>query len=69
MNNSIYNLIGTPLSGQMQNMLVKYREFSRNFKGNPQQIVEDMLKTGRMTQAQYNALQEPAKKLYKALGL
>lgn len=69
MNNSIYNLMGTPLSGQMQNMLVKYKEFSRNFKGNPQQIVEDMLKTGQMTQAQYNALQEPAKHLYKALGL
>lgn len=41
-------------------MIQAFYEFKRNFKGDPQQEVQKLLQSGRMTQAQLNDLQAKA---------
>lgn len=40
------------------NMLMQFLQFKNNFRGNPQQMVQQMLNSGRISQQQYdNAVQ------------
>ena len=38
-------------------MIQAYRQFARQFKGDPEQQVKDLVASGRMTQQQLNQLQ------------
>jgi len=53
MNNPIFNTMmkNTPL-GNVQNMIQQYRQFRQTFQGDPQQKIQEMLKSGQITQAQ-----------------
>lgn len=37
-------------------MAQKFKEFKNSFKGNPQEEVQKLLNSGKMSQAQYNQL-------------
>lgn len=40
------------------NMLMQFAQFANNFRGDPQQMVQQMLQSGQISQAQYqNAVQ------------
>ena len=40
------------------NMLMQFAQFANSFRGNPQQMVQQMLQSGRISQEQYqNAVQ------------
>ena len=39
----------------------KFNQFKKNFQGDPQQAVMNMLSNGQMSQTQFNQLQEMAK--------
>lgn len=53
MNNPIFNAMmqNTPL-GNVQNMIQQYRQFRQSFQGDPQQKIQEMLKSGQITQSQ-----------------
>ena len=53
---------------QSNNIIQQFNEFKKNFKGNPQQQIQQMLNSGRITQAQYNAAVQKAQMLQKMLG-
>lgn len=55
------------LLGQFQNMASEFKKFANNFHGDPRQKVEEMLKSGEMTQDQYNQLEAMARQLQKLL--
>lgn len=38
------------------NMIQQFNNFMQTFQGNPQQQVQEMLNSGKMTQEQYNQL-------------
>ncbi|MBO6178540.1 MAG: hypothetical protein J6M62_03650 [Selenomonadaceae bacterium] len=60
MNFSGVNLGGMNPATFMQN----FNAFAKNFKGgDPQQMVQNLLNTGKMTQAQYNQLRATANKI------
>ena len=42
-------------------LLSKFNQFKKNFQGDPQQAVMNMLSSGQMSQSQFNQLQEMAK--------
>ena len=52
-----------PLYNEMQNnngnMLQRFQQFRQNFKGDPQQQVQQLLNSGRVSQQQYNHMQVP----------
>ena len=60
-----------PLYEQMNsnNLLQRFMQFKQNFKGNPQEQVQQLLNSGRITQEQYNAAVQKAQMLQKMLGL
>ena len=54
--------------GNMQNMVRQFRQFASSFRGDPQQQVQQMLQSGRMSQDQYNRLYQMATQLKNILG-
>ena len=57
-----------PLYQQSQNDIMKrFEAFQRQFKGDPRQMVQNMLNSGRITQAQYNAAVQRANQLMKLI--
>lgn len=48
-------------------MLQQFLNFKKNFNGNPQQIVQNMLNSGKITQAQVNQYAQQANRLYEQL--
>lgn len=54
MPNNLFNKFGNN-QGQ-NNMMKQFEEFKKNFQGDPQAIVQQMLNSGRITQDQLNQL-------------
>lgn len=49
-------------------MIQQFIDFANGFKGNPQEEVQKLLNSGKMTQEQYNALQGQATQFQQLLG-
>lgn len=47
--------------GQFQHMMQQFQQFKANFQGDPQQEVQKLLQSGKMSQEQLNQLQQMAK--------
>lgn len=56
MANNLYN----QLNSSNQNLVDRFNEFRNNIQGDPQRIVQQLLQSGRMTQAQFNQLSQMA---------
>ena len=56
--------------GGFQQMINNFNIFKNSFQGNPQQIVQQLLQSGKMSQAEYNNLRQMASQfknfLYKS---
>lgn len=50
MANPLYNMIGTPTN----NFLSQFQQFRQAFKGDPQQTIQQLLQSGKVTQEQYD---------------
>lgn len=48
------NLFNNLQQNPMNNMLQRFQQFKQTFSGNPQQIVQQMLSSGKISQEQYN---------------
>ena len=61
--------MSNPLFGMMNqqpnNMLQRFQQFQRMFKGDPKEQVQQLLNSGRVTQAQYNQAVQIANQLQK----
>lgn len=65
MANPLYNQLGGTASNPM---LQRLAEFKKTINGNPQQIVQNMLNSGKVSQAQMNRYVQQANEIYKALN-
>ena len=55
---------------QCNNDLVsRFNQFRQNFKGDPQTQIQQMLNSGKITQAQYNQAVQQAQQLGKLMGM
>jgi hypothetical protein len=63
MANPLYNQLGG--QAPMNPTLQKFLEFKKTFSGNPQQMVQNLLNSGRISQAQVNQYAQQANELYK----
>ena len=57
MANPLYNLFNNPGNNNMMRLVQQFNQFKQGFSGNPMQAkeqVQQMLNSGRVTQAQYN---------------
>lgn len=63
----------SPLFNQLNpmpqnNIIQQFMEFRKNFTGDPKQIVQNMLNSGRISQTQLNQYANQANQIYKQLG-
>ena len=71
MNNPIYQQLGNAVPQgmeNMQNMIQRFQQFKQSFSGDPRQQVQQLLNSGRVTQAQYNAAVQQAQQLMRLLS-
>lgn len=59
--NSLFNNLGN------QGLIQRFQQFKQTFSGNPQQIVQQMLSSGKITQEQYNQAVQMANQLQQFL--
>lgn len=61
-----------PLYNEMQNnngnMLQRFQQFRQNFHGNPQQQVQQLLNSGKVSQQQYNQAVQMAQQFQRMFG-
>lgn len=56
------------LNNSNNDLISRFNQFKQNFTGNPQQQVQQLLNSGRITQEQYNMAVQKANQLQKLLG-
>lgn len=61
--NPLYQQMNNSTNGN--NVLQRFNQFRQNFKGDPQQQIQQMLNSGRITQQQYNNAVQMANQLMK----
>lgn len=57
----LFNNLGQ--GNNIMNTIQRFQQFKQQFQGNPQQQIQQMLNSGRITQEQYNQAVEMAKNL------
>ena len=61
---SLYKQLNGGSSGG-KNIFQQLADFKRNFSGNPQEIIQNMLNSGKLSQAQLNDYAKQADEIYK----
>lgn len=54
---------------QNNNLVQRFQQFRSQFRGNPQQQVQELLNSGRITQQQYDAAVQMANSLRNMLNM
>lgn len=67
MSNSLYNQFGRQ-NNPMEQLAQQAREFQKQFKGSPRQEVERLLRTGQMSQQQFNQYSQIAQQVAQFMG-
>ena len=63
------NPIFNQMNGGGGSVVQRFLQFKNNFSGNPQQQVQQLLNSGKITQAQYDRAVQQANALRKMLGV
>jgi hypothetical protein len=69
MANSIYQQLnnGNNFFQNQQNLISQFNTFRKNLQGDPQQIVQQLLQNGQMSQTQYSQLRQMAQQFQQLL--
>lgn len=68
MSNPLFDMFGNSQYGNMANMVQQFNQFKNSFQGDPKQQVQQLLNSGKITQAQYDQAVKMAKALQNVLG-
>lgn len=66
MANSLYQQYGQ--QNQNSGLIQRLNQFRQTFNGDPRQAVQNLINSGRISQAEVNRLSQQADQIYKALG-
>lgn len=69
MSNPLFNMMRSNQFGNATGIIEQFHKFKQSFNGNPQQQVQELLNSGKVTQEQYNQAVQQAKALQKMLGI
>lgn len=67
MSNALYNQFGRQ-NNPIEQLAQQVREFQKQFNGNPRQEVERLLRTGAMSQSQFNQYSQIAQQVAQFMG-
>lgn len=63
------NQIFQQMNPQSNNIIQRFQQFKNNFKGDPQQQVQQLLNSGRVSQQQYDQAVKMANQLRQMIGM
>lgn len=66
MNNPLFQMMNQQPGNA--NILQRFQQFKQMFQGDPRQQVQQLLNSGRVSQAQYNQAVQMAQQMQKMLG-
>ena len=69
MSNPLFGMFGNMGMNPMTGIMQKFQQFSQMFRGDPRQQVQQMLNSGRVSQAQYNQAVQMANQLQRMMGI
>ncbi|MBO6254184.1 MAG: hypothetical protein J6O49_11105 [Bacteroidaceae bacterium] len=64
--NNLFNAFGNNMMSN-NNLIQRFQQFKQSFTGNPQQQVQQLLNSGKVSQAQYNQAVQMAQQLQNIL--
>ena len=65
MSNPIFQMMG---GGRPSGIMQRFQQFQQMFRGDPKQQVQQLLNSGRVSQAQYNQAVQMANQLRQMIG-
>lgn len=68
--NPLFNILGggrSMLPGNIMNIISQFQQFKQMYHGDPQQQIQEMLNSGKISQQQYNQAVQMANELQKYL--
>lgn len=65
--NPLFNLLGNNSFGNLATFLQQYNQFKKMYRGDPKQQVQEMLKSGKITQEQFNQVASMATQIQNAI--
>lgn len=64
MSSPLFDMMGgNPAQNPMMQMMSEFQKFKANFHGDPREEVQKLLNSGRMSQQQYNQIQQMANQM------
>ena len=66
MANPLYEQFNQPINN---NIMAQFNAFRRSFSGDPQQVIQQMLNSGRITQTQLNSAMQRATQMARMFGI
>lgn len=68
--NPLYTMLSNQApANNMQGLLNRFQQFRNTFSGNPQQQIQQMLNSGKITQSQLDAAVQQAQQFKNMLGI
>lgn len=67
MSNPLFQMFGQN-GGQDGGMMARFRQFQQMFKGDPNQQIQQMLNSGKVSQADYNKAVQMARQFKNMMG-
>ena len=64
MSNNLYNSLGP-----QNNLVAQFNSFKKSFTGNPRDQIQQMLNSGKVSQAQYNQAVQKANQIRQLFGI
>lgn len=69
MMNQLFRQLNQGQNGMGNDIVSRFNQFRQSFSGDPQKMIQQMLNSGRVSQAQYNDAVQKAQALSKMLGM
>lgn len=67
--NPLFRQLNQAQPGTGNDLLSRFNRFRQSFNGNPQEMIQQMMNSGRISQAQYNSAVQETQQLAKVLGI
>lgn len=69
MANHLYKQYNQPINDNgLSQIIEQAKQMRKTFNGNPQQVVQNLLNSGQMSQSQFNQLSQIANQVVQAMG-
>lgn len=68
MNNPLYRQIQQQSQNPMNVFMQRFQQFRQNFSGNPQEQIQNLMNSGKVSQEQYNSAYQMAQQMMRMIS-